>query len=164
MRKLLLLAALLGSLNTYAAPASEESIERLLTVTRAESLIDSMYSGLEQVMRQGMNQAIQGKTLNADQQRALDALPAKFIAAMREEMSWQKMKPLYVQIYRDTFEQQEVDGLLVFYKSPTGEALLNKMPTVMQKTMALSQSLTESLLPKMTAAMTEALSEATIQK
>ena len=77
-------------------------------------------------------------------------------------MSWQRMKPLYVQLYQDTFEQDEVDGLLAFYTSPTGQAFLNKMPVVMQKSMALSQSLMQSALPKMTAAMKEALSEAKI--
>ena len=72
------------------------------------------------------------------------------------------MKPLYVQLYRDTFEQEEVDGLLAFYASPTGQAFVNKMPMVMQKSMALSQSLMQSIIPKMTAAMKDAMAEAKV--
>ena len=67
-----------------------------------------------------------------------------------------------MQLYRDTFEQEEVDGLLVFYASPAGQAYVNKMPVVMQKSMALSQSLMQSIIPKMTAAMQDAIAEAKI--
>ena len=162
MRTLVAFIALVCSLNAHSAPASQESVENLLVVTRVESLMTSMYSGMEQMMRESMKQMVQGKPLNAEQQRLLDSLPGRFVAVMREEMSWQRMKPLYVQLYQDTFEQDEVDGLLAFYTSPTGQAFLNKMPVVMQRSMALSQSLMQSALPKMTAAMKEALSEAKI--
>jgi hypothetical protein len=68
-------------------------------------------------------------------------------------MSWEKMKPMYVQLYRDTFEQEEVDGLIAFYKSPAGQAYVTKMPLLMSKSMAISQSLFQSLGAKMKVAM-----------
>lgn len=156
------LAALLVSFTVQAAPASQESVEALLSVTKTEALMDSLYSGMDQMMRQIINQTVQGKSLSAEQRHALDALPTKFVAVMREEMSWQKMKPLYVQLYCETFEQEEVDGMLAFYASPAGKALIKKMPVVMQKSLALSQSLLLSVAPKMRAAMEEAMQEAKI--
>lgn len=160
--RLFALVALLASLSVQAAPASQSSIEALLTVTKTESLMDSMYAGMDQMMRQGMAQSLQGKPLSAEQQRKLDAVPARFIAVMREEMSWQKLKPLYVQMYRETFEQEEVDGMLAFYASPAGQALINKMPVVMQKSMALSQSLMQSFMPKMQTALEAAMNDAQV--
>jgi uncharacterized protein len=162
MLKLLTIAALFVSLNAQAAPASQESVENLLTVTKTESMMDSMYSGMEQMMRQGMRQSTAGKPVSPEQQRYFDALPAKFVAVMRDEMNWQKMKPMYVQIYRESFEQDEVDGLLAFYASPAGQALINKMPVVMQKSVAVSQSLIESFVPKMTKAIQDAMAEAKV--
>jgi hypothetical protein len=162
MRRLLALATLLASLSAHAAPASQESVEKMMAATKVETMMDSMYAGMEQMMRQGMKQAVQGKPLSPEQQRILDGVPAKFVAVMREEMNWQKMKPLYVQLYRDTFEQEEIDGMLAFYATPAGQALVNKMPVVMQKSMALSQSLMQSLIPKMAAPMKEAMTEAKI--
>ncbi|HET7868584.1 MAG TPA: DUF2059 domain-containing protein [Burkholderiaceae bacterium] len=164
MRKLLAFAALLASLNAHAAPASEESVEKLLVATKVESMLDTLYTGMEQTMRQVMKQSIQGKKVSPEQQSVLDAVPVKFAAFMREEVSWQKLKPAYVQLYRETFEQEEIDGLIAFYASPTGQAFVNKMPVVMQKSMAISQSLMQSLLPKMTAAIKEAITEAKISK
>ena len=164
MRRLLACAALFVSVSAYATPPSPESVESLMAVTKAESMVDSMYSAMEQMMVQGMKQAVQGQSLSAEQQRLLDALPAKFIAVMRDEMNWQKMKPLYIQLYQDTFEQEEVDGMLAFYASPAGQAVVNKMPVVLQKSVAISQSLMASFIPKMRAAIDEAMAEAKVRK
>jgi hypothetical protein len=162
--RVLAIAVLLASFGVQAAPASQESVEKLLSVTKSEAMMDSLYSGMDQVMRQSIEQSLQGKTITAEQRRALDAVPGKFVAVMREEMSWQKMKPQFISLYRDTFEQEEVDGMLAFYASPAGQALINKMPVVMQKSLALSQSLLQSVLPKMRVAMEEAMREAKISE
>ncbi len=162
MRQLLTIAAAFLTLNAYATPATQESVEALLAATKTEAVMDSMYSNMEQMMRQGMAQSTRDTPLSGEQQRTLDALPTKFVAIMREELNWQKMKPLYVQLHRDTFEQDEVDGLVAFYASPTGKAFVNKMPLLVQKSLALSQSLMQSFMPKMAAAMKSAMEEASV--
>ena len=145
-----------------AAPASPQSIETLLALTKVEATLESLYSGMEQMMRQGMRQATQDKAVSPEQQRILDAMPGKFAAVIRTEMSWSKMKPLYVQLYAETFDQAEIDGLVAFYRSPPGQAFVNKMPIVMQKSLAISQGQIQNLIPKMKAAMDQALEEAKI--
>ena len=164
MRKLLILVSASIALNVSASPASQESVESLLASMKTASLMDSMYGGMEQMMRQGMEQSLQGKPLNAEQRRILDAVPAKFVAVIRAEFNWDKMKPQYVQLYRDTFEQDEVDGLVAFYASPAGQAFVNKMPVVMQKSFSISQSLMQSLTPKIAAAIKDAMAEAKVAK
>jgi hypothetical protein len=109
-----------------------------------------------------MQQAAQGKTLTAEQQRIFDAVPARFVAVMRAEFGWAKMKPMYVQLYRDTFEQEEIDGLIAFYRSPVGQAFTSKMPLIMQKSMALTQAQMQTFIPKMKAAMEGAIAEAKV--
>ncbi|MDR0674178.1 MAG: DUF2059 domain-containing protein [Zoogloeaceae bacterium] len=131
-------------------------------MTKVESLMDSVYLGMEEMMRQASKQSTQGLSLSPDQQRVLDALPGKFVAVMREEMSWQKMKPQYVQLYCETFEQEEVDGMLAFYASPAGQALIDKMPALMQKSMDLSQFLLQSVTPRMLTAIKNTLREADV--
>lgn len=165
MRKLIAIAAtLLIALDAFAGPPNPESIETLLAVTKTESTMDSMYGSVEQMMRQGVQQAVQGKSLSSEQQRILDAVPAKFVAVMREEFSWTKMKPMYVQLYRDTFEQEEIDGLIAFYRSPAGQAFTSKMPLIMQKAMAMVQSQMQTFIPKMKAAIDGAIAEAKLPK
>lgn len=160
--RLLVITALLASFSAQAAPASEESVETLLAVTNSKAVMETVFSSMDQMMRQGMQQSLQGKPITEKQRRMLDAVPAKFVAVMREEMSWEKMRPMYVKIYRETFEQHEIDGMLAFYATPAGKALINKMPVVMQKSMAVSQSMLRSFIPKMRAAMEEAMDEARV--
>lgn len=154
------IVALMASFTVQAAPASQDSVEALLSVTKTEAVMDSLYSGMDQMMRQTVNQTVEGKSLSAEQQHAIDTLPEKFVAIMRKEMSWQQMKPLYVRLYRETFEQEEIDGMLAFYNSPTGTALINKTPLLMQKSLTLSQELLQSAVPRMNTAIEEAMAGA----
>jgi len=157
-------AAFLLAGNLHAAPASPQSVEAVLEVTRVQSMLNTMYANLEPMMRQAMQQSVGGRTVSAEEQRLLDALPAKFAALMREELAWEKLKPLYVQVYAESFEQEEIDALLVFYRSPAGQALIAKMPVVMQKSMTLVQGQMQSFLPRMQKAIDEAMAEAKKQK
>jgi len=144
----------------HAAPPSAESVEALLVATRSEALAEGMYANLEQYMRQAMAAATQGQPVTAEQQRVLDAVPAKFSAVIRQEMSWSKMRPLYVQIYQESFSQEEIDGLIAFYRSPAGQAFVAKMPVVMQKSMQLMQTQMGPMMVRMKTAMEEAVAEA----
>ena len=159
---------LLASAFGHAAPPSSESIDLLLSVSKTESTIESMYNNMEQMMRQGMQQAMQqalkGQPASAAQQRVLETMPAKFTALMREEMSWAKLKPMYLQIYSETFEQADIDGLIAFYSSPTGQVFTNKMPTVLQKTMTMTQTQMQTMMPKMMSLMQQVAAEASQTK
>jgi hypothetical protein len=115
-------------------------------------------------MRQAMKQAVGDKPLSPEQQRALELVPSKFVAAMRAEFTWATLKPRYVQLYQETFEQEEIDGLIAFYRSAVGQAYINKMPTVLQKSMSIAQSQMQSLLPRMKQATEEAIREAKLAK
>ena len=50
---------------------------------------------------------------------------------------WITMRPQLVTVYSETFSAEEIDGILAFYQSPAGHALLDKRPVIMSKTMAL---------------------------
>ena len=158
-----ILAVLALSIATFAASAAEPtdpSIEKLLTLTKAESLMDSLYANMEQSMRQGMLQAVAGKQLTEEQRRVIESVPKKFTQVVREELSWANLKPMYIMIYKESFDQEDVDGLIAFYSSKPGQAYVNKMPIAMQKSMAFVQERMKPLLGKMAEAMKAAIAEA----
>jgi hypothetical protein len=155
-----LLASLVFASLAYCAPASEESIDRLLADTKVEKLLDTMSVNVDQVMRRSMETSMQGQQLSPEQRQAVDGAAAKFVQVMREEMTWDKLRPLYVQIYQESFTQEEIDGLIAFYESPAGIAFVEKMPVVMQKSMSIMQSRIAPMMEKMKAALKEAIPEA----
>ncbi|MFT3820598.1 MAG: DUF2059 domain-containing protein [Rubrivivax sp.] len=161
MRKLIALLALAGcSIAAAAAPPSDESILALFKVMKAESLLDSVYATLEPAMKQAMQQAAAGKTLSAEQQKILDLAPQRLGQVLRAELSWDKLLPMQLAIYRESFEQAEIDGLTEFYKSPLGQSFVSKMPAVTQKAMMATQGHMQQVIPKLKAAMDELLAEA----
>jgi hypothetical protein len=160
MLKVITLLALLACASiVHCAPPSADSIDALLAATRAEKNVDLMLANVDQIMRQSMAAAAKGNTLSAKQQRDIDTTLAKLVQVLHEELAWDKMRPLYVQLYQETFTQEEIDGLLAFYKSPTGVAFVEKMPVVMQKSMSIMQARIVPIMEKMKAATQQAIDE-----
>ncbi len=118
-----------------SGPANEASIRQLLELTHARNLVDAMMAQMDQVMKNAMQQATQGKTVSPEAQKIFDQCRTEVIAALRQEFTWEKLEPLYQGIYQKSFSQAEVEGMIGFYKTPAGQAVISKMPVVMKNTM-----------------------------
>lgn len=164
MKRLLALLCLVASASAFAAPPSPASIEKLLTVTRAERMLDTTLKNLDGAMKRSMAQSLQGEKLSPEGKRITDSFATKSVAVMRDEMSWAKMKPLYVRLYSESFTQEEVDGLLAFYESPAGQAFVEKMPVVMQKSTLIMQERMSPIILRLQDAMKQAIAEAKAAK
>jgi hypothetical protein len=128
---------------------SDESLRRLLAATEAHKLLDAVTAQMEGTMKGFMRQAFEGKDLSPEQQRSVDGIQTKMGAAVREQMTWEALEPMYLRIYRDSFTQEEVDGMIAFYESPAGRAVVRKLPLVMQNTMAEMQKLMRPVMEKL---------------
>src|SRR5687767_2063776 len=157
LKRTLLILALCGSAASGAdtaspkpsvagSPPSEASVKQLLEVAQARKLIDSIMGQMDTLMLQTIQQAIQGKEVPPKVQREIDKQQAETTRLMKELLDWSKLEPMYVRIYQKTFSQEEVDGMLAFYKTPAGQAVIAKMPTAMQNTMDEMQQM---MLPVM---------------
>lgn len=159
-----LAAALLGCALTFtaahAAPPSEASVLKLMEVAQSHKMLDTLYANLDHTMRQSLQAAVAGKILTPEQKRVIDMAPARLAAVMRREMTWAALQPAVMQVYRDTFDQSEIDGLIAFYESPTGKAFVAKTPLVMQRSMVATQEQMKAFVPKLQAEMKEVMREA----
>jgi hypothetical protein len=102
--------------------ASDASIRELLVVTDSEKLINGVYEQLDSMMQGMMQQTLAGHTLTPEQQTIIDDMRARMVAIFKEEMSWSVFEPMMREIYRTTFTEPEVQGMLQFYKSDAGRA------------------------------------------
>ena len=137
MKKFLtLIFAFCLSTATYAAPPTPESVDKLLKLMQMEKMLDAVRPQIDSIMKSSMEQATQGKTASPEEQKILDNFRAKAVAITQNELTMEKMKPMYVDIYTKNFTQSDIDGLIAFYESPAGKAYIEKMPAVMQSLMA----------------------------
>ncbi|MBI5277333.1 MAG: DUF2059 domain-containing protein [Burkholderiales bacterium] len=163
MKRLLACIALAGWLaGAQAAPPTAESVERLLVLSKSESVMDSMYAAAEAAMRQAMQQAVGNKRLTAEQERAIQTVPARYMSVLRAELNWATLKPDMIQMYQDVFTQEEIDGMIAFIGTPAGQAMMGKMPALMQRSMVLGQTRMRALMPRMLRVIEEALNDAGI--
>ena len=151
MKKLLSLLAICAvSLSAFAeTPPSDASIDKLLAVTDSQKLINGTWPQVEANFKNAFIESIGSTSLNNEQQKIADTMSKQLAAVYKEEFSWDKMKPVFVEAYKDTFTQEEVDGMLEFYNSKVGKAVTQKMPVVMQATMSSVQQQMTRLMPKL---------------
>ena len=152
MKRFAPLVLLCLTLSAHAAQPTPESIERLLALSNSDKMMDAMKPQMGAMMKAGIDQAMGGRQPSAEEQRIIDKFVAKASAAMGDELSMEKFKPMFLEIYSANFTQEDVDGMIAFYQSPAGQALITKMPLVMQSIM--------SSMPKRMAPMVEKMKQA----
>lgn len=143
IRKLLVLAAVLlfALPHAHADETSKRAkIEEMFTVLHLDRTMKQM---MDMGFAQGKETA---KTMLGDHpitpadQKIMDDYLAKLSAAISDILSWEKLKPVYTDLYASAYTEEEIDGILTFYKSPIGQALLEKSPELMAKSNAIVQS------------------------
>jgi len=130
------------------AKPSEESIRQLFEVMHSSKLLDAYMTQIDTTVRASMQQALAGQQLNPKQQKILDDMGRQIGSLVKAELNWPAIEPLMIDVYRNTFSQHEVDGMLAFYRSEAGQAVIAKLPTAMQLSMTGIQSHAQALTPK----------------
>jgi hypothetical protein len=133
---------------TDNSPASETSIKQLLEVTQAHKLHDAILAHIDEYMKQAMKQATQAGRVTPDIQKEIDTFQAEMTSAAREALDWNRLQAIQIRIYQKSLTQDDVDGLISFYKTPAGQALVTKMPAVMQNTMNEMQEIMKPMLQR----------------
>lgn len=144
-RFLLTLAILLATSQVaQAEPAKEATIKEMMEVLHMRQVLDTSRAQALKIMNQSIQQAVGDKTLNNRQQQAVDRYKSRFTALAEDMLSWSDMERMTVRIYQDALTEDELQGILAFYKTPAGQALVIKLPKVMQSLMTEMQKMTQS--------------------
>jgi len=147
IRHLAICACLLAAAPAFAdgTPPTDESIQRLLTLTNARQLIGQLKVQMETTMSTAMRDALQGQELTPERQAILDRMRDKMTAVVNQALNWDVLQPIYERTYKASLTQDELDGIINFYQSPAGQACTRKMPLIMQNVMGEMQGLMKSM-------------------
>ena len=148
MKKLLLAALLIATVPAYAeTPPSAASIRELVTLTDVRKMMDTAYGQMDGMMAQAMKQALGDATATPAQEALIEEFKQKSVELVRTQLGWEKMEPAYLDLYAKTFSQSEVDGMLAFYKSEAGRAVLAKTPKLMTNMTQMMMVQMQSFMP-----------------
>ena len=67
---------------------------------------------------------------------------------------------MFAEIYSDVFTEDEIQGIIDFYKSPIGQKMLEKQPELTGATMQKMQVEMAKIMPAIQKAAMEAITEA----
>ncbi len=134
------LGLLLITLAFSSAPAvraagsepSEASVKQLIGIMQLHKSLDSLVAQMNKIMETAAEQASQGQPLSTVAKASLDRCRTDVHTLIRHDVSWEKMEPVYIKIYQNTFNQSEVDAMIAFYKTPVGQNVVTKLPVAMQ--------------------------------
>lgn len=129
--------------------ASEAAIVQLLDVTNARRLVDGAIGQMESAVKQSLQQGTAGHPLNDEQRRIVADMQERILALVRQQLSWDSVQPAVVESYRKVFTADEIAGMIAFYRSPSGQAVIEKMPQVMQESSRLMNQRLDELTPQL---------------
>jgi len=141
-----LLSLLAAPVLAQNVPPSEDSVRRLLDLLQNRRVLEDAMSNMDGFTQKVMEQARQeeGVTFNAKQQQILDQFHTDMMSAIKDELAWSKLEPDFVSAYTKTFSQKEVNDMIAFYSSPSGQAVANKLPQVARQ---MSADIQERMMP-----------------
>ena len=130
-----------------------------MSLANVQHLLDGVKAQMDGVMKQASNQVLQGQNLTPERQAIMDRMLDKMAAVSRDMLDWEALKPVFLRVYRQSFSQEDIDGMIAFYKTPAGQSMLSKMPLVMQNMMAEMGQMMKPMQQKMMEIQHEAIEE-----
>lgn len=140
LSRLLLVTVTLAFAGTLlAAEPSDADIDRLLKASRAESLLAGVVPQMEAVQQQEFDKHFAGKEMTEEQKAEVARIQAKTQEIVRKALSWEEMRPVYLDVYKKTYTREDVRAITKFYESAAGQRMLDKNPALMQNIMSAVQ-------------------------
>jgi hypothetical protein len=133
------------------AQPSEESVQRLLEITQVKKVLQTVSEQMDANFAAMVKRELgeHQEDLTPEQQQAIDARRKAAADMVRNLLSWDSMGALYLKVYQETFSQSEIDGMLEFYATPAGQAVIAKLPLVAKNTMSEMQQRVQQMMPKL---------------
>jgi len=133
-----------------------ESVRKMIEATGVEKLNDSVIHQLDGMTESIVAHTFHGKGVSPQAVQLEDAARKRLQAIIREDLSWDKMAPVYVRIYTRNFSQAEVDEITAFYQTKAQQAYAARIQQITKDTFGEIQQRIGPIMQKMQDAMKEA--------
>ena len=145
--------------SAHAEPPSDESVTQLLILQEVDRAPAQVFAQFDELASATVTQMTQGRWFANDEEKAaVKTFQQKSLAVkteLEERLSFDKLKPAYLGIYKAQFTQEEIDQLIALYQTPAGHLLAAKMPLVSRQSADLLQQNVAPLFGRMRQAAAE---------
>jgi hypothetical protein len=139
-----------------AQGAAATSIERLLEVMQMERMLQSAFKAMETMQQSQFDKLLADATKTDDEKKRLVDARDRVNRIVAEELSYAKIKPLYIETFGRVYTDDDVRNLITFYESPTGRKFIEKQPQLMQESFAAMQQRMQPIMQRIAREIEEA--------
>jgi hypothetical protein len=165
MKRLLLAATILLCTSSIGfaqqdpadSPATKEDIQKYLEVMHSREMMTKVIDAMTKPMHQMMHEQYE---------KDKDKLPADFETRMNKLMDdtmksfpWDEMLDSMVPIYQKHFTKGDIDHLVAFYSTPTGQKVLRELPAITAESMQSIMPIMQRKIEAMTRDMQQQVAE-----
>ena len=73
----------------------------------------------------------------------------KLLTFFNKHVGWESLRDDFIKLYVNAFSVQELQDLVKFYKTPTGQKAIQTMPSLMQQGAQIGQARVQAALPEL---------------
>jgi uncharacterized protein len=153
MKRWIVMLAVVMVMAPVGARADEASkqakVKELFAVMHMDHSLDRMRSAMEQQVQATAKNAPGAEQMTPEKKKMQQEFVDNSMKVVDENFGWLELEPAYVKLYADSYTEAELDGILAFYRSPAGQALLTKTPELSAGVMQIVHGHMGDFQPKM---------------
>ncbi|WP_215776908.1 DUF2059 domain-containing protein [Paludibacterium sp. B53371] len=160
MRKLLAISLVLLGVLTVPANAEEVTdadVRQLLVVMHMQDNLQVIKSQMiNHMIQMADDEAAQRNDFTPEAREKLHRVLLSFFTTVYNKiLSWDKIEPVYLEVYKDNYTDDELKGMLQFYSSPAGQAVIRKSPKIVTQILFRMDQEVSPQIPKMQSQLKE---------
>ena len=129
------------------SPQHAAKAEELMSLLNIDKNMQGAFAQVEKMQEQMMD----SKSLSPEEKEKQAKMRKNILEITKSIFNWETLKPAFIQIYAGTFSEEELQGMIEFYKTPVGQKWIEKQPELQAATMQKMQSLMLEAQPKIQA-------------
>ena len=110
--------------------------------------IDKNLQGALAQVEKMQEQMMETKNLPPEAKEKQVKMRKKILEATKSIFNWETLKPAFIQLYAETFTEEELQGMIEFYKTPVGQKWIEKQPELQAATMQKMQAIMREAQPR----------------
>jgi hypothetical protein len=135
-----------------ANAASEEKAREYAELVGAKKMMDGMITTMTDAMVKGMQKS--NSNLPADLPDIVGGVVKDTISPLIPQMY-----DALIKMYAENISEEDLEAAIEFYRTPSGQRLLQQIPVMMQKGGQIGQNIVAGHIPEIQARLVQALKE-----
>lgn len=135
-------------------------VEEFFRLAKMDEMLRQTLALSASQVKSGMLQEMIGVKLPPEIEKSQEEFQDKITRIISDALAWEKIEPAYVKLFAEAYSEQELDDIVAFYRSPTGQAMVSKGPSLMTKASEIVQQRMAIAMPELQKLMRDFMAQA----